>query len=90
MNPIACVLWLVVGAISGTVAGRLLRGRGYGPVGDLALGLVGSMVGGFVFGLLGIQPGGLLAICGQIIIAAIGAVLFVWGVRLFVDADFAA
>ena len=50
-------------------------------MGDLALGLVGSMVGGLVFGLLGIQPGGLLAICGQIIIAAIGAVLFVWMCR---------
>ncbi len=88
-NPLNCILWLIVGGVAGTLAGRLIRGRGYGPVGDLALGLIGSMVGGVVFNLLGIGPSGPLAICGHIIIAAIGAILFVLGVRVVLDSDFA-
>lgn len=87
--PLNCIVWLIVGGIAGTVAGRMIRGRGYGPLGDLVLGLIGSIVGGFVFGLLGIGPNGPLAICGNIIVAAIGAVLFVLAVRVFIDSDFA-
>ncbi len=85
-NPISCILWLIVGGAAGTLAGRLIRGRGYGPLGDIILGLIGSMVGGVVFNLLGIGPSG---ICGHIVVAAAGAILVVLGVRVVLDSNFA-
>lgn len=56
----------------------LLRGKGYGVLMDLLLGLVGAVVGGFVFGLLGLHAYGLV---GQLVIATAGAVMLIWLVR---------
>jgi uncharacterized membrane protein YeaQ/YmgE (transglycosylase-associated protein family) len=68
--------WIIVGIIGGWLAGKLVRGEGFGLVGDLVLGLVGGLVGGWIFGELGIAgPNGLI---GGIIIATIGAVILVW------------
>lgn len=86
LNPINCILWLVVGGVAGTVAGRLLRGRGYGPVGDIILGLIGSVIGGMLFSLLGVNLG--FGIIGELIVAIVGAVVLVWGIRVFVNHDF--
>ena len=55
-----------------------MRGKGYGVLIDLLLGLVGSVVGGFVFGLLGLYGYGLV---GQLVIATAGAVMLIWLVR---------
>jgi len=90
MFILQCIIWLIVGGIAGTLAGRLLRGRGYGPVGDIVLGLIGSVVGGVVFRVLGLGFVGRFAICGDIFVAAVGAVLFVWLIRVFVDSSFAS
>ena len=49
------LLWeIAIGILAGFLAGQIMRGKGYGLVIDLLLGLVGSVVGGFVFGLLGL------------------------------------
>jgi uncharacterized membrane protein YeaQ/YmgE (transglycosylase-associated protein family) len=75
------IAWLVVGAIAGWIASKVMPGdEGYGVIGGLIAGIVGAMVGGFLFGLLtnsdwttGINPGTILAaIVGAII------VVFVW------------
>ncbi len=64
------VWWLVVGLIAGFLASLVMRGGGYGIVGDIIVGIVGAFIGGFVASLLGIGAGGLI---GTIIIAFIGA-----------------
>ena len=68
--------WLIVGLIAGWLAGKVMKGGGYGVLMDIVLGVVGAMVGGWVFGLLGIFAGG--GIIGSIIVAFVGAVILVW------------
>src|SRR5262249_58869228 len=63
---------ILIGILAGYLAGRIMRGRGYGLVIDLLLGIVGSILGGFVFGLLGIYPAGII---GRLLVATAGAVL---------------
>ena len=69
---------IVIGILAGYLAGRIMRGRGYGLVVDLLLGVVGSILGGFVFGLLGIYAGSLI---GQLVVATAGAVLLIYVAR---------
>ncbi|HKW88481.1 MAG TPA: GlsB/YeaQ/YmgE family stress response membrane protein [Candidatus Acidoferrales bacterium] len=72
--------WLVVGLIAGWLAGKVMKGGGYGLFADLILGILGGIIGGWVFGMLGIWPGG--GIIGSLIVAFIGAVILVWLTRL--------
>lgn len=74
-------LWfLLVGLIAGWLAGKLTRGSGFGTVGNIVLGVLGSFVGGFVFDKIGFVAGGTLA---SIIVATVGAALLIYVVRLF-------
>jgi uncharacterized membrane protein YeaQ/YmgE (transglycosylase-associated protein family) len=73
------LLWqIVVGIIAGWLAGKIMRGRGYGVLIDLVLGVVGSMLGGLVFGLLGLYAAGLV---GRLVVATAGAVLLIYVAR---------
>lgn len=72
------IYWIVVGLIAGWLAGKVMKGGGYGVLVDIVLGILGAIVGGWVFGLLGIHAGGLI---GSIIVAFVGAVILVWIVR---------
>jgi uncharacterized membrane protein YeaQ/YmgE (transglycosylase-associated protein family) len=74
------VYWIIVGLIAGWLAGKVMKGGGYGVLVDTILGILGGIVGGWVFGMLGIWPGG--GMVGSIIVAFIGAVLLVWNTRL--------
>jgi uncharacterized membrane protein YeaQ/YmgE (transglycosylase-associated protein family) len=69
------IAWIVVGLIAGWLAGKVMRGGGYGVVVDIILGLLGGVVGGWIFNMLGIWPGG--GMIGSIIVAFIGAVILV-------------
>jgi uncharacterized membrane protein YeaQ/YmgE (transglycosylase-associated protein family) len=76
-------LQIIVGAIAAGLVGRAMRGAGFGLVGDLVFGVLGAIGANFVvgyFGLFGAQQHGLL---GELIVAAIGAILLVVIVRLF-------
>ena len=75
------IAWIIVGLIAGWLAGMLMRGSGYGLLGDLLLGLIGAVVGGWLFGLIlpAAEPTGLI---GSIIVATIGAIVLVAIVRL--------
>ena len=66
--------WLVVGLIAGFLASLVMRGGGYGIVGDIVIGIVGAFIGGFLASLVGIGAGGLI---GTIIIAFIGACILI-------------
>jgi uncharacterized membrane protein YeaQ/YmgE (transglycosylase-associated protein family) len=65
-------MFLVIGVVAGWLAGQILRGSGYGLVGDLVVGVIGAMIGGWLFALLGIVAFGLL---GSIIAATAGAIV---------------
>lgn len=76
------ISWLVVGAIAGYIASKVMPGdEGYGVIGGLVAGIVGALVGGYLFGLLTNQADWLTGINIPTIIAAIvGAIIvvFVW------------
>ena len=74
MNLTAIVLWLVIGAAAGWLAGQLMRGRGLGLVGNIVVGVIGAFVGGWLLGgVLGISIGG--GLVGAILNATVGAVV---------------
>ena len=72
--------WIIVGLIAGWAAGKIMKGRGYGPLMDTVLGMVGAVVGGWIFNALGIYPAG--GIIASIVVAIIGAILLIWISRL--------
>lgn len=73
------VWWIIVGLIAGWAAGKLMKGSGYGVIGDIVLGILGGIVGGWVVGLLGFGHGGLI---WSILVAILGAVILIWFARL--------
>ena len=73
------LIWqIAIGILAGFLAGKIMRGRGYGILMDLLLGIVGSMLGGAVFGLLGLSSSGIV---GQLVVATVGAILLIYLVR---------
>ena len=68
------VWWIVVGLIAGFLAGLVMRGGGFGIVGDIVVGILGAIIGGFVAGLLGLGASGFV---GSIIIAFLGACILI-------------
>lgn len=74
------LLWfLIIGLVAGWLAGTLMRGGGFGLVGDLIVGIVGAVIGGVLFGAAGVGGGGLL---GAILMATVGAVILILCLRL--------
>jgi uncharacterized membrane protein YeaQ/YmgE (transglycosylase-associated protein family) len=78
--PRGLIAWLFLGLVAGWLAGKLSRGRGYGCITDIILGLVGSFIGGWVFTKLGIFGGGFIY---SLAAATLGAVILVAIVHLF-------
>lgn len=70
----AIVWWLIVGLIAGFLASVVMRGGGYGVVGDIVVGIVGAIIGGFLANLLGLGASGLI---GTVIVAFIGACILI-------------
>ena len=73
------IIFLVIGAVAGWLAGVIMKGGGYGLVGDIIVGVIGSLIGGWLFGLLGIAAGGLI---GSIVAAVVGAIILIAILRL--------
>jgi uncharacterized membrane protein YeaQ/YmgE (transglycosylase-associated protein family) len=78
LHPDGIISWLVVGLLFGWLAGRVMKGRGYGVIVDLIVGLIGGVVGGFLFGLL---VAGDVGFWGSILVAFIGACILIFVVR---------
>jgi uncharacterized membrane protein YeaQ/YmgE (transglycosylase-associated protein family) len=72
------LIWIISGIVAGWLTGIVMRGRGFGLLGDLIIGLLGGLLGGWLFGLLGIVATSLV---GQVIIAFLGGVVLVAIVR---------
>jgi len=66
--------FLVVGLVAGWLTGQLMKGSGYGVIGDIILGIIGAFVGGFLFRSVGVAAYGML---GAIIVATIGSMVLV-------------
>lgn len=72
--------FLLIGLIAGWLAGRIMKGKGFGLVGNLILGVAGAILGGFLFSLLKIQTA--WGIIGSLITAVIGAIILIWLISL--------
>jgi uncharacterized membrane protein YeaQ/YmgE (transglycosylase-associated protein family) len=79
LEPGGIIAWLVVGLIAGWLAGLVMKGGGYGIIGDIVIGIVGAFVGGFVFSLF--TGGGTAGFWGSIAVAFVGAVILIAVVR---------
>ena len=77
------LFWLVIGAVVGWLAQRILGHVGpWGLIGDIIIGIVGAIIGGWLLGLLGVTgTGGLV---GSFLTALLGALLLVWLLQKFV------
>jgi uncharacterized membrane protein YeaQ/YmgE (transglycosylase-associated protein family) len=80
MDITALLIFLAIGAIAGWLAGTLMKGGGFGLLGNIIVGILGAVVGGYVFGMLGIAAGG--GLIGSIVTATAGAVLLLFIVKL--------
>ncbi len=74
-------LWfLIIGVVAGWLAGVLVKGGGFGLIGDLIVGVLGAMIGGYLFGGLAGSAGG--GVLGSILVATLGAILLLLIVRV--------
>jgi uncharacterized membrane protein YeaQ/YmgE (transglycosylase-associated protein family) len=72
--------WIIIGLLAGWIAGEVSRGEGFGCLGNVAIGLVGSILGGWIFSRIGIFGGGFVY---GLAAATVGAVVLVLIARLF-------
>ena len=80
MDATAIIIWLIVGAIAGWLAGMVVKGGGYGLIGDIVVGIIGALIAGWLLPQIGIVIGG--GIIAAIINAFIGAVILLIILRL--------
>jgi uncharacterized membrane protein YeaQ/YmgE (transglycosylase-associated protein family) len=74
------VWFIIVGLIAGWLAGVIMKGGGYGVVGDIIVGIVGALIGGWLFSTMGVSTGG--GLLGAIIVALVGAIILIFLLRL--------
>ena len=72
------LIWIISGIIAGWLAGLIVKGRGFGIIGDFVIGLIGGVIGGWLAGLLGFSTSSWL---GQVLVAAAGGVILVLIIR---------
>lgn len=83
LEPGSLAAWVVLGLIAGWLAGQITRGHGFGCIGNVVVGLVGTIIGGFIFSAVGFHgPAGFL---GSLVVAVIGAATLITLVNLIAD-----
>jgi uncharacterized membrane protein YeaQ/YmgE (transglycosylase-associated protein family) len=80
MDAQSIIIWLIVGAVAGWLAGMVVKGGGFGLIGDIVVGIVGALIAGWLLPQLGLAIGG--GIVAAIINAFIGAVILLVVIRL--------
>jgi uncharacterized membrane protein YeaQ/YmgE (transglycosylase-associated protein family) len=74
------IIWfLIIGIVAGWLAGKIMRGGGFGLLGDLVVGVIGAVLGGFLFGVLGLSANGLI---GSLVTATVGAIVLLFLIHL--------
>jgi uncharacterized membrane protein YeaQ/YmgE (transglycosylase-associated protein family) len=74
------IWFILIGLVAGWLAGQVMKGGGYGVLGDIIVGVLGALLGGWLFGKLGIGAGG--GLLGSLIVAFIGACILIFLLRL--------
>jgi uncharacterized membrane protein YeaQ/YmgE (transglycosylase-associated protein family) len=74
--------WIIVGLVSGWLAGKIINGVGYGMFCDIMLGLVGGVVGGIIFEILGVRAHNFV---GAVLMSTAGATALVVATRILRD-----
>ena len=74
------IWYIIIGIVAGFLAGKIMRGGGFGLIKNLMLGILGGVLGGWVFALFGLAASGLI---GSLITSTVGAVLVLWIASLF-------
>jgi uncharacterized membrane protein YeaQ/YmgE (transglycosylase-associated protein family) len=74
------IIFVVIGGAAGWLAGLILKGGGFGLLGNIIIGVIGSILGGWLFGVLGISVGGEWV--GPIVTATVGALVLLFLIRL--------
>ncbi len=83
MNTHHLIVWLLIGLVAGALAGRVVRGKGFGILGDIVVGLLGAVIGGFLLNHLTGDPAAQSSKLLEVIVAFVGAVILVFVLRLF-------
>ena len=79
MEDTGIIAFLILGALAGWLAGKIMRGGGMGLVGNIIVGIVGAVIGGSITGLIGISAAGFI---GQLVTATLGAIILLFIVGL--------
>jgi uncharacterized membrane protein YeaQ/YmgE (transglycosylase-associated protein family) len=74
------IWFILIGLVAGWLAGQVMKGGGFGVIGDIVVGVLGALIGGFLFSALGVSAGG--GLLGAIVVATIGAVVLIFILRL--------
>jgi uncharacterized membrane protein YeaQ/YmgE (transglycosylase-associated protein family) len=74
------IWFILIGLVAGWLAGQVMKGGGYGVLGDIIIGIIGALLGGWLFGQLGLWPGG--GLIGSLIVAFLGACILIWLLRI--------
>jgi uncharacterized membrane protein YeaQ/YmgE (transglycosylase-associated protein family) len=82
MDIASLVIFLLVGLIAGWLAGKLVRGGGYGLLGDMVIGVLGAIIGGYLLPRVGLGALITVPILNQIVVATIGAVILLVVLRI--------
>ena len=80
MDPVGIVVWLAIGALSGWLAGQLVKGYGFGLVGNIAVGILGAVIGGWLFSQFGASSGS--GLIGSIATSVAGGVVLLFLIGL--------
>ena len=77
----ALIIWLVIGAVAGWLAGQIIKGYGFGLIGNIVVGIIGAVIAGWLLPLIGVALGG--GMIAAIVNAVIGAVILLLVIGLF-------
>lgn len=79
MGTNSLIMVLFIGALAGWLAGKIMKGKGFGIPVNIVVGIIGAIIGGFLFGLLGVTAGGFI---GSLVTATIGAIALLFVISL--------
>ena len=79
MDTNSLIVVLVIGALAGWLAGKIMKGRGFGIPVNIVVGIIGAIIGGFLFSTLGVAVNGFI---GSLVTATIGAVALLFVISL--------
>jgi len=74
------LIFLLIGAVAGWLAGLIMKGGGFGLIGDIIVGVLGAVIGGYLFGWLNVSAGA--GWIGSLVTALVGAIILIAVVRV--------